>query len=167
MTSPESTPTYLPWKTFFNARHTRYSAGRLLRPNPKKNMVYGRRATMPELTITSPYVHSTVNSNIFTMENRMPESTLTLCQSQLYPPPVRNFGFNLYTVREDFERFRVVRQSSLLCLHAVMRVRLPFDVILLEQPAEPVCLVSVCMHIKADYLAPPKRPLSFPNAVIY
>ncbi len=38
---------------------------------------------MPELTIiTSPYV----DSDTFTMGNPMPESTLTLCQSQLFPP---------------------------------------------------------------------------------
>ncbi len=45
---------------------------------------------MPELTITSPYVHSRVDSNTFTIGNPMPESTLTLCQSQLYSP-VRAF----------------------------------------------------------------------------
>jgi hypothetical protein len=32
---------------------------------------------MPELTITSPYVHSIVDSNTFTMGNPMPESTLS------------------------------------------------------------------------------------------
>jgi hypothetical protein len=41
---------------------------------------------MPELTITSPYVHYRVDSNTFTMGNPMPESTLTLCLSQLFPP---------------------------------------------------------------------------------
>jgi hypothetical protein len=35
---------------------------------------------MPELTITSPYVHSRVDSNTFTMGNPMPESTLSPCQ---------------------------------------------------------------------------------------
>ncbi len=30
---------------------------------------------MPELTITSPYVHSKVDSNTFTMGNPMSEST--------------------------------------------------------------------------------------------
>jgi hypothetical protein len=54
----------------------------------------GVRDPMPELTITSTYVHSRVHSNIFTMVNPMPESTLTLCQSRLYPP-VRIFGFGL------------------------------------------------------------------------
>jgi hypothetical protein len=49
---------------------------------------------MPELTITSPYVHSRVDSNKFTMGNPMPELTLTLSQSRLYPP-VRDFGFDL------------------------------------------------------------------------
>jgi hypothetical protein len=31
---------------------------------------------MPELTITSPFVHSRVDSNTFTMGNPVPESTL-------------------------------------------------------------------------------------------
>jgi hypothetical protein len=49
---------------------------------------------VPELTITSPYVHSRVDSNTFNTGNPMPESTLTLCQSRLYPP-FRDFGFGL------------------------------------------------------------------------
>jgi hypothetical protein len=49
---------------------------------------------MPELTITSPYVHSRIDSNTFAMGSPMPESTLALCQSRLYPP-VRDFGFGL------------------------------------------------------------------------
>jgi hypothetical protein len=44
------------------------------RPNPKKNMVY----ETPQLSTTSPYVHSRVDSNAFTMGNPMPESTLSL-----------------------------------------------------------------------------------------
>ncbi len=40
------------------------------------------------------YVHSRVDSNTFTKGNPMPELTLTLCQSRLYPP-VRDFGFGL------------------------------------------------------------------------
>ncbi len=52
---------------------------------------------LPELTINSPYVHSRVDSNTFTMGkqpyarvdiNRMPELTLS---------PVRDFGFGLWT----------------------------------------------------------------------
>ncbi len=35
---------------------------------------------MPELTKTSPYVHSRVDSNTFTMDNPMPESTLSHSQ---------------------------------------------------------------------------------------
>jgi hypothetical protein len=49
---------------------------------------------MPELTITSPYVYFRVDFNLFTMGNPMSESTLTLCQSRLYPP-VRDYGFGL------------------------------------------------------------------------
>jgi hypothetical protein len=44
--------------------------------------------------ITPPYVHFRVDTNTFTMGNPMPESTLTLCQSRLYPP-VRDFEFGL------------------------------------------------------------------------
>ncbi len=65
-----------------------------LRSNPKKNMVNGEWNSMPELTITSPYVHSGVDSNTFTMGNPMPESTCTHCQCRLYPP-VRDFEFGL------------------------------------------------------------------------
>jgi hypothetical protein len=35
---------------------------------------------LPELTITSPYFHSRVDFNTFTMGNPMPESTLTASQ---------------------------------------------------------------------------------------
>ncbi len=38
--------------------------------------------SMPELTMTSPYVPSGVGSYTFTMGNPMPGSTLTLCQSR-------------------------------------------------------------------------------------
>jgi hypothetical protein len=67
------------------------------RTNPKKNMVYGILCRSWLYTRTSPYVHSRVDSNTFTMGNPMPESTLTLCQSQLYPP-VREFGMDLASV---------------------------------------------------------------------
>ncbi len=44
-------------------------------------------------TITSPDVHSRVDSNTFTT-GIPPESNLNLCQSRLYPL-VRDFGFGL------------------------------------------------------------------------
>ncbi len=50
---------------------------------------------MPELTITSPYVHTRVDSNTFTMDKPMPESSLTLFQSRLYSP-VRDFRFGVW-----------------------------------------------------------------------
>ncbi len=70
---------------------------------------------MPELTITTPYVHSSIDSNTFnsidvylhtdiylqdiymtrTKGNPIPESTLTLCQTRLSS---RYFGFGLWTV---------------------------------------------------------------------
>ncbi len=41
---------------------------------------------LPELTLTSPYVHCRVDSITFTMGNTMTESTTILCRSRLYPP---------------------------------------------------------------------------------
>jgi len=79
-------------------------AGILRRPYPKKNIVYGWDP-MPEMTINSPFVHSRVDPNTFTMGNPMPESTITpmpestlsLFQSWLYPP-VRDYEFGLCTL---------------------------------------------------------------------
>jgi hypothetical protein len=48
----------------------------------------------PELTITSAYVDSRVDSNTCTMDNPMQELTLTLCQRLLYLP-VMDLGFGL------------------------------------------------------------------------
>ncbi len=73
---------------------------RLLRPNPKENMVYGTLC----MIITSPCVDSRVDSNTCilwasaTLYQSRP--SLTLCQSQFYPP-VRDLGFGLWT---DIER---------------------------------------------------------------
>ncbi len=61
---------------------------------------------MPELTITSPYVHSRVDSNTFTMGNPLPESTLTLCHSRLYSP-VRAFGISLWDYNESTEMKKI------------------------------------------------------------
>ncbi len=57
-------------------------------PNRGRIKKHGVWDPMPELTITSPYVVSRVDSNTCTctMGNPMPESTLTQCQSRLYPP---------------------------------------------------------------------------------
>ncbi len=64
-----------------------------LEANPKKTWCMGPCAG----------VHSRVDSNTFTMGNPMPQSTLALCQSRLYPP-VRGFGFGL--------RFEALTPSS-------------------------------------------------------
>jgi hypothetical protein len=45
----------------------------------------GPSYSVPELTVTSAYVHSRVDSNTFTMGKPVPESTLTLCKSRLFP----------------------------------------------------------------------------------
>jgi hypothetical protein len=63
-------------------------------PEAKSKEKHGVWDPMPDLTIISPYGHFRVDSNTFTMGNPMPESTLTLCQSWLYPS-VRDFGFGL------------------------------------------------------------------------
>jgi hypothetical protein len=73
---------------------SRYNRFILLSPYPEAESKekHGVWDPMPELIITSPYVHSRVFSNTFTMGigqpyarvdlNPMPESTLTLCQSR-------------------------------------------------------------------------------------
>jgi hypothetical protein len=63
------------------------------RPNQKKNMVY-RKDPMPELTLTSSYVHSRVDSITFTTGNPMPESTLS---------PILYFGFGLRVLVQNRE----------------------------------------------------------------
>ncbi len=65
-------------------------------PEVESKEKHGVWDPMPDLTITSPYVHSRVDSNTFTMGNPMPveKSTSILCQSRLYPP-VRDLGFGL------------------------------------------------------------------------
>jgi hypothetical protein len=68
---------------------------------------------IPELTITSTYVHSKAHCNTFTMGNPVPQSTITLCQSRLYPP-VRDFGFSLrlcYTVTYIYTFLPTKQQS--------------------------------------------------------
>jgi hypothetical protein len=55
----------------------------------EKHCVWG---PMLKLTITSLYVDSRVLQH---MGNPIPESTLTLCRSQLYPPG-RDLGFGLW-----------------------------------------------------------------------
>ncbi len=69
-----------------------------------------------------PFVHSThSDSNTFTMGNPMPESTLTLCQSRLYPP-VRDFGFGLsqglriWMLHEDTRKHGVTKRCRLFGL---------------------------------------------------
>ncbi len=61
------------WKLFFLPvlQATKVA---VLRPNPKKKM--GVWGPMPQMTITSRYVHSRVDSNTFIIGNPMPESTL-------------------------------------------------------------------------------------------
>ncbi len=52
---------------------------------------HGVEDPMPDLTITSLYVHSRVDSNTFTMGNPIPEWTFTLSRVDFFPP-VRGLG---------------------------------------------------------------------------
>jgi hypothetical protein len=62
----------------------------------------------------TPFVHSTVDSTTFTMDNPMPESTLTLCQIRLYAT-VPDYGFGL----------RIQSRSAVSCqlpMHADLQI---------------------------------------------
>jgi hypothetical protein len=63
------------------------------RPNTKKTLCKGPYAVVNY----KKNVHSRVDYNTFIMDNPMPESSLTLSQSRLYPP-VRAVGFSLSVV---------------------------------------------------------------------
>jgi hypothetical protein len=65
-----------------NSAHEEKIEGRSEAESKEKHGVWD---PIPELTITSRYVHARVDSNTFTMGNPMPESTLTLWQCRLYP----------------------------------------------------------------------------------
>jgi hypothetical protein len=67
--------------------HPSIRLSRQKRPNPKKNIVYG--TPMPELTITSPYFHSRVDSSLFTRTLGIGGNPMT--ESRLFP---------LYIVRD-------------------------------------------------------------------
>ncbi len=85
-----------------------------LRTEAESKEKHGVWDPMPELTIASPYVHSRVDSNTFTLGNPMPESTLTLCQIRLYPP-VRDFGFSLSELAARHTRSPVTQTQQ--CSH--------------------------------------------------
>jgi hypothetical protein len=92
------------------------------------------KKNMPELTITSPYI----DSKTFTMDIPMPESTLTLCQSRLYPP-ARNQEFGLWSLfkateprdlvqdlnHEESLHSRVLKQRDILWICKKPRVFVP------------------------------------------
>ncbi len=63
--------------------------------NPKKNMVYG---TFAGVDYNLTLCRLRVETNTWTMGNHMPESTLTLCQSRLYPPSQGLRIWPLYTL---------------------------------------------------------------------
>jgi hypothetical protein len=52
-----------------------------------------------DYNLSSPYVHSRVDSNTFTMGNPMSESTFTY--AGVYFSPVRGFGFGLWKCLQE------------------------------------------------------------------
>jgi hypothetical protein len=72
---------------------------------------------MPELTrsITSPYVHSRVDSNTFTMGNSMPESTLTLFHSRLYPQSGNGLGIWILCIHNYADSSTHITVISTVC----------------------------------------------------
>ncbi len=95
--------------------------------------LHGGWDPMPEVTITSPCVNSRVDSNTFTLGNPMPESTLTLCQSRLYPP-VRNFGFGLWSYCHHYIKSARVQYN--LCLGGLICL----------------CFQKLCIHFTCSHL---------------
>jgi hypothetical protein len=82
---------------------------------------------------TSPYV----DSNTYTMGNTIPESTLTLCQSRLYPP-VRDLGWPRSTCRfllpiSQSKSSDICRSSLLLFVHNPCSPELLFGFTLLSK----------------------------------
>jgi hypothetical protein len=72
---------------------------------------------MPQLTITSLYVHSRVDSHTFTMGNPMPESTLTLCQSRRYSPSQGLWIWHLNSRSETIWKKNLVHLLSVQLTH--------------------------------------------------
>ncbi len=72
--SPDNAPTYKSPEQYVLYLYTE--------AEPKeKHVVWD---PMPELTITSPFVHSRVEYNTFTMVNPMPESTLKVHKHEIF-----------------------------------------------------------------------------------
>jgi hypothetical protein len=85
---------------------TSMSAGKAEQESKEKHGVWD---PMPELTITLPYVHSRVNSTpTHLTRDPLPESTLILCQSRLYPP-IGDFGFCLRILPSPEREYDVER----------------------------------------------------------
>ncbi len=103
------------WQQKFNTCQLRQQPNQ--KPEAESKEKHGVWDPMPELTITSPYVDSRVDTNTFTMGNPMPESTLTLCRSRLYSP-VRDFGFGLCS--QSFAKQYIVSDCLRLLLTYAM-----------------------------------------------
>ncbi len=79
-------------------------------PIPKKNMCMGPYTA--ELTVTSLYVHSRVDSNTFTVGNPSPESTFTLCQRLWIQPQGCIFPFLLLLIHFIFPTRNCIRHGG-------------------------------------------------------
>jgi hypothetical protein len=106
---------------------------------------------MQELTITSPFVHSRVDSNNIYVGNPMPESISTLWQSRLYPP-VSDFWFGLrecvvISVDETYDRMqekgRFFVTSAAWGTLGTTQVPLPTESLILR--------VSICRWLNAIF----------------
>ncbi len=80
---PRAIPTTLPHQIFIRYQHGSFFQSSSEAESREK---HGVCDPMPELTTVQPHFMSTPESTLthFTMDNLMPESTLTLCQSRLY-----------------------------------------------------------------------------------
>ncbi len=78
---------------------------------------------MPEMSITSPYVHSRVDSNAFNIGKPMPESTL-IYDIVDFIPPVRVFGFGL---KIDVKRRAGRPCFNCICLQKVFIFKIILD----------------------------------------
>ncbi len=92
--------------------------------------------TMPELTITSPCVllFSRVYFNTFTLGNPLPESTLTLCQSRLYPPsqglwiwPLVKGPIFVFAKTRVWPRTCIITYSLKYLLHCLIHFAVPLN----------------------------------------
>ncbi len=113
------------------------------------------------MLIASPYVHSRIDSNTFTMGNPMPESTFTLCQGWFYPS-VRDYGFGVSFVARsrigsvDKIRFRMRKWptkkiNKCIVWKSALRSSASLQSPSLNRPITEECPHSTIMTMKIRY----------------